>query len=421
MRLLILTLLIFVSTWGLSRAQLVPDKDFKEVPVAPEASSATVEFVLKNTGTAPVKILYVKSDSNVKATPQESVVAAGQQAVVSLTYDIDWRMGDRKVQATIYTDDPVHPTIAVSFLVHIPWYFKIEGRNMAFCWYNGDTPEERTLILTVPYNIPIELTSVKNSNPSFSVTFEKLLPKVYKLSIKPPPTSAGAAEATRSLITLYSNFPSTNPKHFLFDADVVVPSFQHNEQAPPVAGNIVPTIPAPEPNAKAVAAPLVPVIVPTPAQEKAVVPAPAATDTMPAVAGSTFGTVSITEKTLMKTLTHGEVSGFADAQIGTHYAVLSVQGSQLILEDAKGRHYLINQTATDYIVPAPSAVGRATITITAETRMETLTNGEVSGFTEAKIGNHYSLVSVQDTRLVVQDAQGKHYLVDLTATDYVVP
>jgi hypothetical protein len=418
---LIPTFILLSLALGSARAQLVPDKDFKEVPVAPEAANATVEFVLKNTGSTPATIRYVKTDPNVKASPQQSLVPPGQQSVVTFTYDIDWRMGDRKVQATLYTDDPAHPTIALSFVVHIPWFFKIEGRNGAFVWFNGEAPEERTLILTVPDNIPLEVTSMKNSNPSFTVTFEKLLPKVYKLSVKPPQTSADATVATRSLITLFSNFPSTNPKHFPFDADVLVPSPQHSKLALPEVAKITPAIPSSALNPGAVPAPLAPVIAPTPAPVAPAAPSPVAASTTSTVSSSAPGTVTITEKTLMKTLAHGEVSGFADANIGSHYAVLSVRGSELILEDAQGRHYLINQTSTDYAVPAPTATAHGTVTITEKTLMQTLTNGEVSGITEAKVGSHYSLVSVQDSRLVLQDDQGKQYLVNLSATDYVVP
>lgn len=74
-------------------------------------------------------------------------------------------------------------------------------------------------------------------------------------------------------------------------------------------------------------------------------------------AASTPITVTITQRTPIETLsTNGDISGVSNATIGSHYIFVSVQGSQIVLQDAQGTHYLIAQTSTDYVVPqAPSS------------------------------------------------------------------
>ena len=64
--------------------------------------------------------------------------------------------------------------------------------------------------------------------------------------------------------------------------------------------------------------------------------------------------------------------------------------------------------------PAP-----VTVTIIQRTPIETLSDdGRVSAVTEATIGAHYLLDTIQGSQVVLQDPQGTHYLIALTSTDY---
>lgn len=67
--------------------------------------------------------------------------------------------------------------------------------------------------------------------------------------------------------------------------------------------------------------------------------------------------------------------------------------------------------------PAP-----VTVTIIQRTPIETLaTDGHVSAVTEATIGAHYTLDTIQGSQAVLQDAQGTRYIIALTSTDYAAP
>jgi len=61
-----------------------------------------------------------------------------------------------------------------------------------------------------------------------------------------------------------------------------------------------------------------------------------------------------------------------------------------------------------------------TVTITQRAPISTLgADGSVSGMIEAVVGTHYTFVSYDGQRLVLQDSQGTHYRINQSATDYV--
>lgn len=66
--------------------------------------------------------------------------------------------------------------------------------------------------------------------------------------------------------------------------------------------------------------------------------------------------------------------------------------------------------------PAP-----VTILITQRTPIETLSaDGRVSAVTEATVGARYTFDTIQGSQVVLQDAQGTHYLIALASTNYAV-
>jgi len=59
------------------------------------------------------------------------------------------------------------------------------------------------------------------------------------------------------------------------------------------------------------------------------------------------------------------------------------------------------------------------VTITKQTPIETFAaNGDIVAVSEAKVGAHFSLVSVTGSQIILQDTQGIHYRIDLSSTDY---
>jgi hypothetical protein len=62
----------------------------------------------------------------------------------------------------------------------------------------------------------------------------------------------------------------------------------------------------------------------------------------------------------------------------------------------------------------------ATVTVTQRAPIEALSpTGDVTGVTMSSAGAHFTLVSVEGSKIVVQDAQGVHYRLALASTDYV--
>lgn len=79
---------------------------------------------------------------------------------------------------------------------------------------------------------------------------------------------------------------------------------------------------------------------------------------LPAQADSAAVTVTISRKAPIETLSPtGDVNGVIEAMVGAHYTLVSVQGSQVMLQDAQGAHYLIAVNCTDYVPPvAPASI-----------------------------------------------------------------
>jgi hypothetical protein len=90
----------------------------------------------------------------------------------------------------------------------------------------------------------------------------------------------------------------------------------------------------------------------------------------------------------------------------------------------KGRFVLRAISWGLFLVLSPTgfAATPVTVTITQKGPIESLSaSGEVTGVSEAAVGDPYTLVNVQGSRLTLQDAQGGLHRIDLGQTDYVPP
>jgi hypothetical protein len=82
---------------------------------------------------------------------------------------------------------------------------------------------------------------------------------------------------------------------------------------------------------------------------------------------------------------------------------------------------LVSAVAFGFLAVAVKAADSAPVpvSITKPTPIETFAaNGDIVAVSEAKVGARFSLVSVTGSQVIIQDAQGIHYRIDLSSTDY---
>ena len=76
----------------------------------------------------------------------------------------------------------------------------------------------------------------------------------------------------------------------------------------------------------------------------------------PGRADAPIATVTVTRKAPIELVgPDGEVSGVVGATVGTHYTLVRIQGSKVLLQDASGARYLIPLSCTDCPPPPPQA------------------------------------------------------------------
>jgi hypothetical protein len=75
--------------------------------------------------------------------------------------------------------------------------------------------------------------------------------------------------------------------------------------------------------------------------------------------------------------------------------------------------------AASRVEAADDASAAVIITITKQTPIETFAaNGDIVAVSEAKVGARFRLVSVNGPEVMLQDAGGTQYRIDLSSTDY---
>ncbi len=74
------------------------------------------------------------------------------------------------------------------------------------------------------------------------------------------------------------------------------------------------------------------------------------------------------------------------------------------------------------IFPAIAFADAVTVTITQRAPIESVSaTGEITGVKEASVGDKLTWISTDGSQLTLQDAQGTHYRIALSATDYTPP
>jgi hypothetical protein len=207
------TLLLFPP--GMALAQLSWENKLLDFHPTFEEKSVTGEFVFKNAGNYPVKILSVKSNCGcTTAKLDKTEYQPGESGKITATFTIGQRVGFQQKDIIVRTDDP-HGRDGKGVLAqltvqtHIPELARVTPKFVN--WQIGETNAPKTIALEVKHSEPIHVVGVESSDA-------RLIPKLatiedgkrYEVLVTPADTS----QPVKAHLRIKTDFPKDKPRLF---------------------------------------------------------------------------------------------------------------------------------------------------------------------------------------------------------------
>ncbi len=152
------------------------------------AASEDFTFHFKNSGTAPVTIIYVQTSCGcTTAALAKQVYAPGEGGDLKVTYRFGGQVGSQEKTISVTTSDaPDEPTVLV-LRVKIPEFYTVSPRLV--WWSVGDAPDEKQAAITINPALKAVIALEARDDPAFGVRLDaRPGGHDYVLFIKPAST-----------------------------------------------------------------------------------------------------------------------------------------------------------------------------------------------------------------------------------------
>lgn len=174
------------------------DESKKEITVANDQKSATVDFTFKNEGSDVVLIEKNASDCPCAAVGVKDSKLAykpGESGTIRIVFDLGKvpETADKLVSIYLKGDSENHPSIDLTTRVIVPVVVELEPRSVF--WDVGGKPEAKTVKVTMNDSEPVKILSLTSSDPNFKQELKTIEDgKKYEVVITPISTEkAGMA------------------------------------------------------------------------------------------------------------------------------------------------------------------------------------------------------------------------------------
>jgi hypothetical protein len=183
--LLILISCLASSSW----AELSLDVKAIEVKPKPDDETTQVDFVFRNTGDKPVRVLRLESScSCLNAELDKEVYAPGEKGSGKAEFKISSFTGRMEKIVKVFTDDPAQPEWEVPFILDIPSLVEIEPKMLQ--WWVGDEPVERSFTVKFDASMPLAITKLSATRENVSFSFKEITPRrEYQITVQPKSTA----------------------------------------------------------------------------------------------------------------------------------------------------------------------------------------------------------------------------------------
>ena len=202
--------LIGVAARANANADLIWDAREAAPPAALTDLEIAADFPFRNSGTAPVKIVAVKTCCGcVNASADRTTYAPGETGRVHAVLAVEQRQGPQEKRIMVTTDDPKEPEVTLVLKAHLTETIKLSTNWVTWKREGGDRLS-KSIHVELALGFLGRALRLIEPDPSFHATLKQGKSKRQcKLTIEPKDTSAPFLKTLK----LVSDYPPEHPKY----------------------------------------------------------------------------------------------------------------------------------------------------------------------------------------------------------------
>lgn len=159
------------------------------------------EFIVRNDGTSPVRVLRASMTPPLLATRMPGVIAPGATAHIATRLDTAQLQGAFQGELIVYLDDPTWSQVRLSFEGEVVGQVEVAPMPALFVVGQRGRGAASSVELINHEAEPLQILDVQHSQDAFSTTLEPLVPgKRYRLTVTLRPDGPGGRRSDPILI-----------------------------------------------------------------------------------------------------------------------------------------------------------------------------------------------------------------------------
>ena len=176
--------------------------------MVPVDKAVTVHFTFKHTGNGPVTIKKVTTSCGcTSAKLTKATYAPGETGEIEVKFTFGFRKGAQRKIISVLSADKQEWRLDLRCWIHEP----LTVSPALVYWKSGGETESKTVKLTAARGQPINVKSVKSTNPKFRTSLAEVKAgQEYALTVTP----ADTAEAASAELVIETDTPETTPRSY---------------------------------------------------------------------------------------------------------------------------------------------------------------------------------------------------------------
>src|SRR5436309_519404 len=150
----VLLIAIIGGLASVAHSELVWEQTQLELRPAVGDDTAVGHFKYQNKGDKPIAIKNVSTSCGCTAASAKNSAEPGEKGEVTATFKIGDRTGVQQKMITVVTDDPEHPSTALTLKVIIPQVLELQPAFVF--WQAGEAAKPKTIIAKAGKDVAIK-------------------------------------------------------------------------------------------------------------------------------------------------------------------------------------------------------------------------------------------------------------------------
>lgn len=155
-----------------------------EPPAVAKGETMAADFVIKNTGTAPLEISEVRPACGCTVASFDKVIPPGGSGTIHAVVDTKNLSGGSARTITVFSNDPMNPRSELTVMVKVEEYLTFNPGFARFTQGQGFKPGSVKQLFTSPLFDDLKILSVESPYPFMKVEHREATPEERKPEIK---------------------------------------------------------------------------------------------------------------------------------------------------------------------------------------------------------------------------------------------